>query len=1354
MGILYPFCLLHSEFDKNANSACKRQGDLVISSWFSDLEFAFFVRWLRSAHFLILWRHDMKKSVWIALILMLVCVFSFSACDQGDTPPANDDVCQHTFGDWNTTKQATCKEEGELVRVCSKCSAEEKTTVAKTNVHTEVIDAAVSATCEESGLTEGKHCSYCNKVIVEQTVIGELGHKFLTYVSDGNATTEADGTKTAHCENNGCDKTDTITDAGSRLPANHTHSYTDTVTAPTCTEQGYTTHSCTCGHSYIDTYTNATDHKFVTYVPDGNATTEADGTKTAHCENNGCNKTDTITDVGSKLPSGYSEGLTFVTYRNGYAVSGIGNCADATIVIPSEYNGIPVIAIAEDCFKSKSNIQAIIIPDSVLIIEDYAIAYCKNLNRVDLGNGVKEIGMSFAGCDSLTSIRIPASVEVIDNLAFYLSENFESIVVDEDNAIFSSQDGILYNKAKTEVICCPANNSIKNLTLPSSVVTIGSYAFVNCGNIETITMANNVTTIASSAFKDCHKLENIIMSNNITKIENWAFENCTALKSCVVPNGVTMLYSYVFQDCTSLEWVYVSKNVERMGYDPFDGCNGLKTIYFGGTSTEWSSITYSDTAPSYIGINIIFEYDMSCNHEIVVDEAREPTCTTVGLTEGSHCKICSTVIKAQEEIEKTEHNKEIVSGRVATCSEVGLTEGLACTICGEVFIEQDEIPKLSHTATIVLPYVAPSCSSFGWTEGKKCSVCGEIAVPQEMISKTSHSYDDGVCTVCGNEYTSEGLTVSKYASYNGINRAAVITGYTGTDTEVYIPRYIDGYVVLGINFNAFKNNTKITKVKIPETVTFINGYAFTGCTKLESINIPEAVTSLSGYGIFMDCSSLKSIVIPNSVTELGQSIFQDCTSLETVVLSNKLTELQSQSFLGCSNLQSITIPSALIKIGQYAFNNCSGLKNVVFEGDLKTIEYGGFYYCSALESIVIPKSVTTVGGRAFAGCSKLTIYCEITSQPSGWSSEWNYSDCPVVWNCDDPNSMVNSGTTASGYKWSLNENRTISITGYTGTATNLSIPSTIENLAVTAIGEDAFANNTTIQTIVVPNSIESIAFGAFAGCSSLESISLGTGITSLGNYLFEDCVSLKEFTLPSGETSISGGMFDGCTSLQKVTLLGTIDYIGPNAFNGCTSLTTFSIPNDVQYIGSYAFKNCSSLTGISLPSSLVELKDQAFYGCLGISSVTIPTGVEDIGVGVFAYCANLTSIKSSNTEYIAKNNCLIEKSSNKLLAGCKNSTIPTDGSVIAIEQYAFAGCSSLTSLTIPSKVVYIGAYAFEGCSSLTSVAFSATGGWYRTKNIYSVGATSVSGTLTYVVSASNSATYLKSTYVSYYWHKT
>ena len=103
----------------------------------------------------------MKKTLWLALVLLLVCVFVFSACDNGDSPPNNTTgnnqqttednnstdpiVCEHTFGDWNTVKQATCKDEGEQVRACTKCSEEEKATIAKTNAHTEVVDAAVSA---------------------------------------------------------------------------------------------------------------------------------------------------------------------------------------------------------------------------------------------------------------------------------------------------------------------------------------------------------------------------------------------------------------------------------------------------------------------------------------------------------------------------------------------------------------------------------------------------------------------------------------------------------------------------------------------------------------------------------------------------------------------------------------------------------------------------------------------------------------------------------------------------------------------------------------------------------------------------------------------------------------------------------------------------------------------------------------------------------------------------------------------------------------------------------------------------------------------------------------------------------
>ena len=130
----------------------------------------------------------MKKTVWLALILMLLCVFALSACDNADTPPNNDNfqqttgengdnnspdnptVCQHTFGEWDTVKQPTCKEEGKRTRTCSTCSEVEEETIPKNEDHTPVIDAAVPATCKDTGLTEGSHCSVCNEVLVAQTV--------------------------------------------------------------------------------------------------------------------------------------------------------------------------------------------------------------------------------------------------------------------------------------------------------------------------------------------------------------------------------------------------------------------------------------------------------------------------------------------------------------------------------------------------------------------------------------------------------------------------------------------------------------------------------------------------------------------------------------------------------------------------------------------------------------------------------------------------------------------------------------------------------------------------------------------------------------------------------------------------------------------------------------------------------------------------------------------------------------------------------------------------------------------------------------------------------------------------------
>ena len=167
----------------------------------------------------------------------------------------------------------------------------------------------------------------------------------------------------------------------------------------------------------------------------------------------------------------------------------------------------------------------------------------------------------------------------------------------------------------------------------------------------------------------------------------------------------------------------------------------------------------------------------------------------------------------------------------------------------------------------------------------------------------------------------------------------------------------------------------------------------------------------------------------------------------------------------------------------------------------------------------------------------------------------------------------------------------------------------------------------------------------------------------------------------------------------------SVSKIGRKAFYGCFGLSDIIIPNSVTSIGDQAFFGCIPLESIYISKSVTSIGDWAFGGCSGLTSITIPDSVTEIGESAFYGCSGLESITvdKGNKTYHSAGNCLIKTESKTLIAGCKNSIIPADGSVTEIWEYAFGGCSGLTSITIPNSVTEIWDFAFEGCSGLTSI---------------------------------------------------
>ena len=333
--------------------------------------------------------------------------------------------------------------------------------------------------------------------------------------------------------------------------------------------------------------------------------------------------------------------------------------------------------------------------------------------------------------------------------------------------------------------------------------------------------------------------------------------------------------------------------------------------------------------------------------------------------------------------------------------------------------------------------------------------------------------------------------------------------------------------------------------------------------------------------------------------------------------------------------------------------------------------------------------------------------------------------------------------TSGDYKYTVKTDSSIEISGYTGNADTVVIPSEIDGRKVTSIADRAFWNCSFLKSVTIPNSVTSIGKQVFGYCNNLASVNADNNLiySSIDGVLFDKnrktliCYpagkTAIEYTIPDGVTAVRADAFYRCNKLLSVNIPSSVANIEDGCFSFLRNLqsinaerssssylsidgvlfdksaktlirypsgktgSAYSIPNSVSVIGYDAFYDCVKLTSVNIPNGVTNIQDEAFADCESLPSIAIPDSVTSIGGGSFRNCNSLeTATLGKGLKSIGDN----AFSSCVKLAGIK---IPD--SVTSIGSSAFSFCDSLESVNIHNGVTNIGSMTFMRCVSLKSI---------------------------------------------------
>lgn len=448
-------------------------------------------------------------------------------------------------------------------------------------------------------------------------------------------------------------------------------------------------------------------------------------------------------------------------------------------------------------------------------------------------------------------------------------------------------------------------------------------------------------------------IEELIIPYGVTEISDYAFLSCENLKSVSIPSSVMYLGQGVFQNCRALLTVNIENGLSSIAEDAFYNCVSLSEIIL-------------PESISSIGDNAFENCSSLC--KVILPETGSHL-SSIGINAFKGCN-------SLYDIELPNSISYIGSSAFENCSSLSTINIPTNTTSIEMktFYGCSNLKSISNFHNKI--------TAIGDYSFSGCTNLTEIDIPDSVKIFGDKIFEN--CHLMELTIKADNITASiSYAEYPF--DSCSIDSVKLKNNSKYIP------------YGAFYG-CKIKEIEIPDGITSIDDYAFYDCESLIKITIPNSVTAI-GTHAFSGCKSLTEIAIPNTVTVIGEETFSGCESLSKITIPNSITNIDKFAFLGCTSLTEIVITNSVISIGVCAFAGCKSLTEVAIPNSVTYIRSSAFQYCSNLTQIIIPDSVTSIEDSAFWGCSSLTdIYCETSSQPIGWASNWQDGcDATVHW---------------------------------------------------------------------------------------------------------------------------------------------------------------------------------------------------------------------------------------------------------------------------------------------------------------------------------------------------------------------